>query len=217
MTDQLRVLIVDDHPVFRDGLRATLSVAPEMTLVGEAGTGKEALDMAIRLRPELVVMDIQMPDMNGIEATRRIVDASPDSNVLIVTMFEDDASVFAAMRAGAKGYVLKGVRSAELLRAMRAVGSGEAVFSPVIATRLTEYFGAIRSAVAPQQLFPELSEREREILELIAQGYRNAEIAQRLSLSPKTVRNHITNIFDKLQLADRAQAIVRARDAGLGR
>jgi DNA-binding NarL/FixJ family response regulator len=185
MTDQLRVLIVDDHPVFRDGLRSTLSVAPEMTLVGEAGTGKEAVDMAIRLRPELVVMDIQMPGMNGIEATRRIVDASPDTNVLVVTMFEDDALVFAAMRAGAKGYVLKGVRSAELLRAMRAVGSGEAVFSPTIATRLTEYFGAIRTAAVPQQLFPELSDREHEILELIAQGYKNAEIAQRRS-RPKT-------------------------------
>jgi DNA-binding NarL/FixJ family response regulator len=217
VTDQLRVLIVDDHPVFRDGLRATLSVAPEMMLVGEAGTGKEAVDVAMRLRPELVVMDIHMPDMNGVEATRQIVDASPQTNVLIVTMFEDDASVFSAMRAGAKGYVLKGVRSEELLRAMRAVGSGEAVFSPAIAARLTEYFRAIRANAAPQQLFPELSDREREILELIAQGYKNAEIAQRLYLSPKTVRNHITSIFGKLQLADRAQAIVRAREAGLGR
>lgn len=215
MTDQLRVLIVDDHPVFRDGLRTTLSVAEEMTLVGEAGTGNEAVEMAIRLQPELVVMDIQMPDLNGIEATRRIVDASPRTNILIVTMFEDDASVFAAMRAGAKGYVVKGVRSAELLRAMRAVGSGAAIFSPAIAARLTEYFSDMRAA-APAQLFPELSDREREILELIARGHKNAEIAQRLYLSPKTVRNHITSIFDKLQLADRAQEIVRAREAGLG-
>jgi len=153
--------------------------------------------------------------MNGIEATRRIVDANPHTNILMVTMFEDDASVFAAMRAGAKGYVLKGVHSAELLRAMRAVGSGEAVFRPAIATRLTEYFGAVRASAAPQKPFPELTDREREILELIAHGHKNAEIAQRLYLSPKTVRNHITNIFDKLQIADRAQAIVRAREAGL--
>lgn len=214
MSEQLRVMIADDHPVFRDGLRATLSVDPDILLVGEAGTGREAADLAARLRPTLVVMDIQMPDMNGIEATRKIVAASPTTNVLIVTMFEDDASVFAAMRAGARGYVLKGVRSAELLRAIRAVASGEAVFSPAIAERLTEYFGAMRNTVPPP-VFPELTEREREILELVARGLKNAEIAQQLYLSPKTVRNHISSIFDKLQLADRAQAIVRAREAGL--
>lgn len=216
MARPLRVLIADDHPLFRDGLRSALTAAPDMELVGEAESGAEVVEQASQLDPDLIVMDVQMPDLNGIEATRRILAVNPRANVLVVTMFEDDATVFAAMRAGAKGYVLKGVRAGELLRAMRAAGSGEAIFSPVIAGRLTEYFTAMRSASSPQQPFPELSERERDILDLIAQGVKNADIAQRLCLAPKTVRNHITNIFDKLQLAGRAEAIVRARDAGLG-
>ncbi|MBV9135347.1 MAG: response regulator transcription factor, partial [Chloroflexi bacterium] len=182
---------------------------------GEVGTASEAVELTLQLHPQLIVMDVQLPDMSGIEATRQILQHAPEANVLMVTMFEDDATVFAAMRAGAKGYVLKGVRSDELLRAMHAVGSGEAVFSPPIAARLTEYFGAIRGSSAPTP-FPELTDREREILDLVAQGLRNLEIAERLYLSPKTVRNHISNIFDKLQLADRAQAIIRAREAGLG-
>ena len=212
--EPLRVLIADDHLLFRDGLRALLKAAPDTELVGEATTGEEAVTLAADLQPDVVLMDIQMPGGNGIEATRRIVRDSPHIRVLMVTMYEDDNSVFTAMRAGARGYLLKGAKYDEVLRAIRAVGAGEAIFSPAIATRLMDYFANIRPA-APPQVFPELSDREREILALIAQGHRNAEIAERLYLSPKTVRNHVTNILDKLQVADRAQAIIRAREAGL--
>ena len=212
--EPLRVLIADDHLLFRDGLRALLKAAPDTELVGEATTGEEAVALAAELQPDVVLMDIQMPGGNGIEATRRIVHDSPHVRVLMVTMYEDDNSVFMAMRAGARGYLLKGAKYDEVLRAIRAVGAGEAIFSPAIAARLIDYFATIRPA-APPQVFPELSEREREILALIAQGHKNAEIAERLYLSPKTVRNHVTNILDKLQVADRAQAIIRAREAGL--
>ena len=212
--EPLRVLIADDHLLFRDGLRALLNAAPDAELVGEATTGEEAVALAAELQPDVVLMDIQMPGGNGIEATRRIVRDSPHVRVLMVTMYEDDNSVFTAMRAGARGYLLKGAKYDEVLRAIRAVGAGEAIFSPAIATRLMDYFANIRPA-APPQVFPELSDREREILALIAQGHKNADIAERLYLSPKTVRNHVTNILDKLQVADRAQAIIRAREAGL--
>ena len=212
--EPLRVLIADDHLLFRDGLRALLKAAPDTELVGEATTGEEAVALAAELQPDVVLMDIQMPGGNGIEATRRIVHDSPHVRVLMVTMYEDDNSVFMAMRAGARGYLLKGAKYDEVLRAIRAVGAGEAIFSPAIAARLIDYFATIRPA-APPQVFPELSDREREILALIAQGHKNAEIAERLYLSPKTVRNHVTNILDKLQVADRAQAIIRAREAGL--
>ena len=210
----LRVVIADDHVVFRDGLRALLTSAPETELVGEASTGEEAVTLVARVQPDVVLMDLQMPGLNGIDAARRIAQSSPRVNVLMLTMFDDDASVFAAMRAGARGYLLKGAKHMEMLRAIRAVGSGEAIFSPSIADRLMTFFETIRPATPPQ-VFPELSEREREILSLIAQGHRNPDIAARLVLSPKTVRNHVSNILDKLQVADRATAIVRARDAGL--
>jgi DNA-binding NarL/FixJ family response regulator len=213
-TEPLRVLIADDHPLFRDGLRALLLSDPELELVGEASTGDETISLAASTQPDVILMDIQMPGLNGIEATRRIVNASPHIGVLIVTMFDDDSSVFAAMRAGARGYILKGAKHDEMIRAVRAVGSGEAIFSPAIATRLMDFFAGIQPAKSPQ-LFPELSDREREILVLIAQGYKNAEIASHLVISPKTVRNHITNILSKLQVADRAQAIIRAKEAGL--
>jgi DNA-binding NarL/FixJ family response regulator len=213
--DALRIVIADDHVIFRDGLRALLAAAPDMDMVGEAGTGDEVIDLAAALQPEVVVMDLQMPGTGGVEATRRIVQASPHVGVLVVTMFDDDSSVFAAMRAGARGYVLKGAKYDELLRAIRAVGSGEAIFSPAVAVRLIDYFSNIRP-VAPPRIFPELSEREREVLQLIAQGCRNAEIASRLIVTPKTVRNHVSNILSKLQVSDRTQAILRARDAGLG-
>src|ERR671932_709638 len=211
----IRLVIADDHQLFRDGVRALLAAAPDLELVGEAGTGDEAIAQAATLQPDVVLMDLQMPGTNGIDATRRIVRDSPHIAVLVVTMFEDDHSVFSAMRAGARGYVLKGAKYDEVLRAIRAVAGGEAIFSPAIAVRLMEYFGNVRPAV-PVQVFPELSDREREVLRLIADGRKNAEIAARLVLSPKTVRNHVSNILSKLQVADRAQAIIRAREAGLG-
>ncbi|MBK9710631.1 MAG: response regulator transcription factor [Kouleothrix sp.] len=212
--EKIRVLIVDDHPLFRDGLRALLSSVADTEVVGEATGGDEAIGLAGSLQPDIILMDINMPGVNGIEATRRIVQASPHIGILVVTMFEDDDSVFSAMRAGARGYLLKGADQAEVLRAIHAVASGEAIFSPAIAVRLMRFF-ASPSPAAPPQAFPELTEREREILALIAQGHNNNDIADKLVLSPKTVRNNVSNIFSKLQVADRAQAIVRARAAGL--
>ena len=211
--EHLRVLIADDHPVFRDGLRILLGSLPETEIVGEASTGDEAIVQA-SLQPDVILMDLHMPGLNGIEATRTILRTSPHIGILVLTMFEDDDSVFAAMLAGARGYLLKGADQTEIARALTAVSHGEAIFSPSIAGRLTQYFAMLRHASLPQA-FPELTEREREILTLIAQGYNNTAIAGRLVLSPKTIRNHVSNIFNKLQVADRAQAIIRAREAGL--
>lgn len=211
----IRVLIADDHPVFRHGIGAMLELRDDMTVVGEATTGAEAVGLAEQLQPDVVLMDLQMPGLNGIEATRQIVATSPSVQVLVVTMFEDDASVFAAMRAGARGYVLKDSAKAEIVRAIQAVGNGEAIFSPLIANRLLAFFAVPRPQVT-QTLFPALTEREREILDLIATGASNGAIAQQLSLSSKTVSNYVSNIFAKLQVADRAEAIIKARDAGLG-
>jgi DNA-binding NarL/FixJ family response regulator len=221
--EPLRVLIADDHPLFRAGMRALLETVPDVEVIGTASSGAEALALAEQTEPDVVLMDLQMPGpstgsgqaLGGLEATRRIIAACPHIAVLVVTMFEDDYSVFTAMRAGARGYVLKDADEEEVLRAIRAVGHGEAIFSPAIARRLVDFFAAPPSAVPPRA-FPQLSPREREVLELIAQGVSNAAIAERLCLSPKTVRNHISNIFSKLQVADRAEAIVRAREAGLG-
>jgi DNA-binding NarL/FixJ family response regulator len=212
---RIRVIIADDHPLFRDGLRATVESEPDIELVGEAATGLEAVALASRLTPDVALMDIKMPDLDGIEATRRVMAESPKTRVLVVTMFEDDDSVLAAMRAGARGYVVKGMRSADAIRAIRAVAEGEAIFSPAIAGRLIRMLSQASPAARPG-VFPELTERERQTLELIAQGHKNSVIAERLHLSPKTVRNYVTSIFDKLQLADRSQAIVKAREAGLG-
>jgi DNA-binding NarL/FixJ family response regulator len=214
-TDVLRVLIADDHPMFRNGMRALLATVNDIEVVGEVATGEDAIAEAAMLQPDVVLMDLQMPGVGGVEATRAILFASPHIRVLVVTMFEDDYSVFTAMRAGARGYVVKGASPDELLRAIRAVGGGEAIFSPAIAVRLMTFFSAPKPAV-PAHTFPELSDREREILDLIAQGANNSEIAKRLVISPKTVRNHVSNIFSKLQVADRAQAIIRGREAGLG-
>ncbi|MCO5176293.1 MAG: response regulator transcription factor [Thermomicrobiales bacterium] len=209
------ILIADDSLEFREGLRQLLEAQPDLRVAGEATDGEQAIDLSARLQPDVVLMDLQMPGLNGIDATRRLVSAQPHVGVLVVTMFEDDDSVFAAMRAGARGYLLKGARKAETLRAIRAVANGEAIFSPAIARRMMGFF-AISRPVQATSLFPELTDREREVLNLIAQGRTNAEIADGLYLSLKTVRNHVSNIFAKLQVADRAQAAIRAREAGLG-
>ena len=214
MSEPIRILLADDHTLFRDGLRALFGSLPNFEVSGEAATGAEAITLAEKLQPEVVLMDIQMPDLNGIEATRQIVQTSPHIGVIVITMFEDDDSVFAAMRAGARGYVLKGADQEEMLRAIRAVSRGEALFGPAIAAQLTSFFNATRApAVAA---FPELTDREREVLQLLAQGLTNQEIADRLVIAVKTVRNHLSNIFSKMQVADRVEAIIRARDAGLG-
>lgn len=216
MTNEpVRILLADDHPLFLDGLRAVLVSVPDADVVGEAATGDEVVVRALELQPDVVVMDLHMPEGGGIEATRRIVETSPHIGVLVLTMIEDDDALFAAMRAGARGYLLKGSNRTEILNAIRAVASGEAVFGPAIAERLMSFFASDRSG--PPRAFPELTEREREILELIARGETNAAIASRLSLSQKTIRNHASNIFTKLRVVDRAQAIIRAREAGLGR
>ncbi len=217
--DPLRILVADDHPLFRGGLRALLGAVPDTVVVGEATTGEEAVALAAELQPDVIVMDLQMPGVSGVEATRRVLDTNPHVGILIVTMFEDDDSVFAAMRAGARGYVLKDTDEEDMLHAIRAVGRGEAIFSPAVARRVIDFFTGVHAETqrdVPPRTFPELTAREREVLDLIAQGLSNPEIAARLYLSPKTVRNHVSNIFAKLQVADRAQAIIRAREAGLG-
>lgn len=213
--EPIRVLIADDHPDFREGMSALLLSAPDVEVVGEAADGEESVALAATLQPDVVLMDLNMPGTGGIEATRRITRTSPHISILIVSMFEDDDSVFAALKAGARGYLLKGALKAEILRAIRSVTSGEAIFGPAIAKRLMSFFSAPRPT-EPQEAFPELTEREREILALIARHETNFEIAKRLHLSPKTVRNNVSSIFTKLQVADRAQAIIRAREAGLG-
>jgi DNA-binding NarL/FixJ family response regulator len=218
--DTIQVLIADDHTLFRAGLHALLNLFADIQVVGEASTGEETITKAEALQPDIILMDIQMPgingmpSVNGIEATRRILHTSPNIAIIVVTMFEDDDSVFSAMRAGARGYILKDADEDEVLRAIRAAARGEAIFGPAIARRLVQFFSKPPAASGPA--FPELTGREREILDLIARGESNAEIVQRLVLSPHTVRNHISNIFSKLLVADRAEAIIRARDAGMG-
>jgi DNA-binding NarL/FixJ family response regulator len=214
-TEPLRILIADDHPLFRDGMRALLDANLEMEVIGEATSGDEVIALAVDMQPDVILMDIQMPGISGIEATRQILHTSPHIRILMVTMFEDDHSVFTAMRAGARGYVLKGDRPEEILQAIQAVGGGEAIFSPPVATRMLDFFSSLEPSAFPNAL-PELTDREREILHLIAQGQSNAAIAKQLALSPKTVSNYVSNIFSKLQVADRAQAMLRAREAGLG-
>ena len=213
--EAVRALIVDDHPLFRRGLRTLLAALPEIAVIGEAGSGEEAVRLAGELHPDLVLMDLQMPGGSGLAATRAIVNADPHTRVLVVTLSAEDDSVFAALRAGAHGYLLKEAEDEEMLRAVRAVAEGGVIFSPGIAARLLSFFAAPRRSL-PQDSFPELSEREREILVLIAKGHNNAAIAEQLVLSRKTVSNYVSNIFNKLHVADRAQAIVRAREAGFG-
>jgi DNA-binding NarL/FixJ family response regulator len=216
MSAPLTVLLADDHPVFRKGLRALLTSLPDATVIAEAADGHQAVRLAAQHQPDVVVMDINMPGLNGVEATRQIVAAQPATGVLVLTMFDDDDYVFAAMRAGARGYLVKGSDTDDVVRAITAVGNGEAIFGPSVARRILTFLTRPLSAYDQQQ-FPELSAREREVLDLIAAGISNTDIARRLFLSPKTVRNHVSSIFTKLRVADRAQAIVRARAAGLGR
>jgi DNA-binding NarL/FixJ family response regulator len=215
MPDTLKILIADDHPLFRDGMRGLLSTQPDMEVAGEATTGEEAVALAVELEPDVVLMDLRMPGGSGLEATRRILAARPRVRILVVTMFEDDATVFTAMRAGARGYILKDDDKDDVLGAIRAVGRGGAVFGPGVASRLADFLTTARPAV-PKESFPLLTDREREMLHLMARGASNAEIARLLSLSTKTVANYVSNILQKLQVPDRKAAVARACDAGLG-
>ena len=210
----IRVLVVDDHPLYREGLVTAITTMQGIEVVGTAADGVEAVREAARSGPDVVVMDLHMPGINGIEATRRVLADQPTVAVLVLTMLDGDDSVFAAMRAGARGYLLKGADREEIRQALDTVSRGGVVFSAGIATRVLGYFAGGGSAAAAP--FPELTEREREILDLVARGLTNTEIAGRLVLSPKTVRNHVSNVFTKLQVATRAEAVAHARDAGLG-
>lgn len=221
MTENVtRLMIVDDHTLFREGLIAIFLAVSDIEVVGEAASGEEAVEKAQLLNPHVILMDIQMREMNGIEATVRILERMPNTRIIMLTMMEDSESLFAAMTVGARGYVLKGADKSEVLRTIRAVASGDVLFGAAIANRVTDYFRSLhrvqslQTALAP---FPELSDRELELLDRIARGLNNHEIAEQLHITVKTVSNHISNIFSKLQVADRSQAIIRAREAGLGK
>ena len=209
----IRVMVVDDHPLIRSALRALLNSIEDLEVCGEAASGGEALEIARETGPDVVVMDLEMDGMDGFEATRQLTAESPGVAILVLTMHENDETVFSAMRAGARGYLLKGAEQEEILRAIRAVASGETIFGPRVGQRILHYFASGQRSSEP---FAELTAREREILDLIASGASNGEIARKLFLSPKTVSNNVTVILDKLQVTDRAKAIVRARQAGLG-
>ncbi len=213
-TAAVRVVIADDHPIVREGLVALLSSLPEFEVVGEASDGESAVREVVTARPDVVVLDLHMPGVDGIAATRRLASLCPDVAVLVLTMHDDDESVFAAMRAGARGYLVKGADQAQISRAVQAVAAGEAIFSPGVARRLLDVFA--RGPAAVTEPFPQLSAREREVLDLLAAGLPNARIAERLGVAVKTVANNVSAIFLKLQVADRSGAIVRARDAGYG-
>jgi DNA-binding NarL/FixJ family response regulator len=211
----VRVVVVDDHPLFVDGLRRLMGSVPDLELVRVASTGTEALPIVEQTEPDVVLMDLHLPELGGIEATRRIVSSGSRAAVLVLSMLDDDDTVFAALRAGARGYLVKGAQPDEVLQAIRATANGEAVFGASLANRILEYFADMRPK-SPPVPFPELSDREREVLDLLANGNSNAAIAERLYLSPKTVRNHVSNIIGKLHVTDRAAAMIRARDSGLG-
>jgi DNA-binding NarL/FixJ family response regulator len=215
VSDRVAIVIADDHPLFRGGLGALLGSVADTEVVGEATTGEEAIALARTLRPDVVVMDLTMPGIGGIEATRRIVSTAPDVHVLVMTMHEDDDAVFAALRAGARGYLLKGAQQAETLRAIRAVANGEVILGPALAERLQRFL-AVPQTADPADAFPQLTERELDVLELLARRSTNAEIAAALFLSQKTVRNYVSGILAKLQVADRAEARQLARAAGIG-
>ena len=216
MTAPIRIAVVDDHPLMREGLRALVATVPDIEVVAEAADGAAARREVQLARPDVVVMDLHMPGTNGVEATRAIVQAVPETRVLVLSMFEDDDSVFAAMRAGASGYLVKGAGQDEILRAVRSIAAGQAIFGPSVARRIVEFFASAGAGSRTADPFPELTSREREVLDLIAAGRNNTGIGGELAITPKTVSNHISAIFAKLQVADRAEAIVRAREAGLG-
>ena len=216
----VKVMIADDHVFYREAVRALLGTAPDIEVIGEASTGDEVVVLAGELQPHVILMDLKMPGMNGIDATRRIHEIHPNMGVLVITMFDDDDSVFAAMRAGARGYLLKDADKEEVMRAIVAVNRGEAIFSPAIARRMMQYFSSSYDAGSRKNRLSELAdltERELDVLELIAQGHNNTVISNKLSLSIKTVQNYVSSILSKLQVVDRSQAIVRAREAGLGK
>jgi DNA-binding NarL/FixJ family response regulator len=211
----ITVVLVDDHPVVRSGLRALIESFGGFEVVGEAADGEAAVREVLLHRPDVAVMDVMMPGVDGVEATRRIIRASPGTAVLVLSMAEDDEIVFSAMQAGARGYLLKGAAQEEIDRALKAVVAGEAIFGPGVATRVLGVFA--HATAARTDILSELTPREREVLELVAQGRRNSAIAAALAMAPKTVANHLSSIFAKLQVTDRSAAIVRARDEGLGR
>jgi DNA-binding NarL/FixJ family response regulator len=212
---RIRVLLADDHHIFREGLRALLVSASDLEVVGEAGDGNEVVAKAAEVRPDVILMDLQLPGLNGVEATRRILASQPKVSVLVLTMFEDTDTVLAAMRAGARGYLLKDTHEEALLRSVRAVANGEALFGPAVAERLIQYLAAATPPAEPHA-FPELTGRELEVLSLLAQGLTNQAVADRMGISLKTARNHVSNILGRLQVADRTEAVARARAAGLG-
>lgn len=209
----IRLLIVDDHPAFRRGLELMLSDVDDIEVVAQAASGEEAVELAVQATPDVVLMDLRMPGLDGIESTRRLKRLHSSLSVVVLTMFEDDASVFAAMRAGARGYVLKGADQDEIERAVRAAAAGEAIFGPAIADRVILHFA--QGGDHPRATFPSLTQREREVLSLIANGKGNAAIAHELGINLKTVRNHVSNVFTKLHVSDRASAIVKARESGM--
>ena len=211
----IRVLVADDHPIVRAGLTALLDSLPDIEVAGVAADGREAVRLAVTERPDVALLDLRMPELDGIAATRELGRVAPEVAVLVLTMLDDDDSVFAAMRAGARGYLVKGVEQDDIARAIRSVASGEAIFGPGVAQRVLSFLHA--PPQGQEQVFPELTAREHQILDLLAAGLNNAAIAERIGAAPKTVANNVSTIFTKLQVADRAQAIVRARDAGLGR
>ncbi|GLW99910.1 response regulator transcription factor [Microtetraspora sp. NBRC 16547] len=214
--EPIRIVVVDDHPLMREGLRALVASLPDIEVVGEACDGDAARREVQLTHPDVVVMDLHMPGTNGVDATRAIVRAAPATRVLVLTMFEDDESVFAAMRAGASGYLVKGAQQEEIIRAVRSVAVGQAIFGPSVARRIIDFFAGGAPFAPTAEPFPELTAREREVLDLIAAGRSNSAIARQLVISGKTVSNHISAIFAKLAVADRAEVIVRARQAGLG-
>ena len=217
--EKIRVLIADDHALFREGVRALLNAMPDIEVVGEAPDGEAAITQVQATQPDVILMDINMPHLNGIAATQLILTGSPNIGIIIVTMLEDDASVFAAMKAGARGYILKGAHHEDMLQAVRTVAGGQAVFGPAVAARMMTFFQSLDTTpkfATPTDAFPELTARERDILQLISGGASNKDIAEKLFISGKTVSNHITNIFSKLQVANRAQAVLRVRDINLG-